>query len=206
MAGGAGRGKMRRGLLAASAIVALAIGLALLADAGRPRVIRRPAAGGRPVLLVADFVNRTGRGGLTPLTDAFTAAVRARLSRAPDGIFEVSPRRLRPVLGERERALGLAGIAARLGADYVLVGSLEAGAGRPLGPGSSWAPLGPAPEAEATPEGEAIRLEVLLVRNVERPEVFAERFPLASAAPDEPERERIARVVADRIALSLRRP
>ena len=202
MAGGAGGGKMRRGVLAASAIVALAVGLALLAVAGRPRLIRRPAAGGsRPVLLVPDFVNRTGNGDLAPLTDTLTAAVRARLAADREGIFEVSPRRLRPVLGDREREVGLAAIAARLGADYVLAGSLEAGAGRPLGPGSSWAPLGPTPGG-----AEAIRLEVLLVRNVERPQVYAERFPLGAPAAEASARERIARLVADRIALSLRRP
>ncbi len=201
MAGGADGGKMRRGFLAASAIVALAVGLALLALAGRPRLIRRPAAGGRPVLLVPDFVNRTGDGDLTPLTDALTAAVRARLRADREGIFEVSPRRLRPVFGVREREVGLAGIAARLGADYVLAGSLEAGAGRPLGPGSSWAPLG-----AAAGDGEAIRLEVLLVRNVERPQVYAERFPLGAPGGEASARQRIARLVADRIALSLRRP
>lgn len=204
MAGGADGGKMRRGFLAASAIVALAVGLALLALAGRPRLIRRPAAGSRPVLLVPDFVNRTGNGDLAPLADALTAAVRARLRGDREGIFEVSPRRLRPVLGEREREVGLSGIAARLGADYVLAGSLEAGPGRPLGPGSSWAPLG---AAAGEGEGGGVRLEVLLVRNVERPQVYAERFPLgAPALAEASARERIARLVADRIALSLRRP
>ena len=201
MAGGAGGGKMRRGFLAASAIVALAVGLALLAVAGRPRLIRRPAAGSRPVLLVPDFVNRTGNGDLALLTDALTAAVRARLGADREGIFEVSPRRLRPVLGAKEREVGLAGIAARLGADYVLAGSLESGAGRPLGPGSSWAPLGAPAGAAGT-----IRLEVLLVRNVEPPQVYAERFPLHAPAEEESARQRIARLVADRIALSLRRP
>lgn len=201
MAGGADGGKMRRGLLAASAIVSLALALALVAVAGRPRLIRRPAAGSRPVLLVPDFVNRTGNGDLTPLADALTAAVRARLAADREGIFEVSPRRLRPVLGEREREVGLAGIAARLGADYVLAGSLEAGVGRPLGPGSSWAPLGP-----AAGDGEPIRLEVLLVRNVERPQVYAERFPLGAPEAGVSARERISRLVADRIALSLRLP
>lgn len=204
MAGSGSRGKVGRGLAAAAAIVGLAAGLAALASLGRPRVLRKPHAQDRPVLLIPDFLNRSGAAELTPFAGRLTEAVRERLGADRDGIFRVSPRRLVPVFSDRERESGLSGVAGRLGADYALAGSLEAGPGGALRPGSSWAPLAPAGKG-----GEVVRLEVLLVRSAERPQVFAERFPLGdparlAAGGDAP--ERAARLVADRIALSLRRP
>lgn len=204
MAGSGSGSKVGRGLAAVAAIVGLAAGLAVLASLGRPRVLRKPAAHDRPVLLIPDFLNRSGAAELTPFAGRLTEEVRERLGADRDGIFRVSPRRLIPVFSDRERESGLSEIAGRLGADYALVGSLEAGPGGALPPGSAWAPLAPAGE-----DGEEVRLEVLLVRSAERPQVFAERFPLG-----DPERlaagggapERLARLVADRIALSLRRP
>ena len=184
-----------------AAILALASGLTLLAVAGKPTVIRRPDSVSRPVLLIPDFDNRTGRGEFTSLARQFTEVVRARLAQEPDGIFELSPRRLRPAFGPSEREEGLVGIAGRLGADYVLAGSLESGPGAPLGPGSSWAPPRPAGAG-----GESIRLDVLLVRDSDPPHVFAERFPLGLPDPEGPEGAALADWVAERIALSLSRP
>ena len=184
-----------------AAILALASGLTLLAVAGKPTVIRRPDSVSRPVLLIPDFDNRTGRGEFTSLARQFTEAVRARLAQEPDGIFELSPRRLRPAFGPSEREEGLVGIAARLGADYVLAGSIESGPGSPLGPGSSWA----APRPGET-GGEEIRLDVLLVRDSDPPHVFAERFPLGLPEPGELAGAELADWVAERIALSLSRP
>lgn len=195
------RSGLPRGFFVVAAILALAGGLALLAVAGKPAVIRRPDPVARPVLLIPDFDNRTGRGENTVLARELTAAVRARLDREPDGIFELSPRRLRPAFGPSEREEGLVGIAARLGADYVLAGSLESGPGGPLGPGSSWAP----PQS-AGAEGEEIRLDILLVRDSAPPHVFAERFPLGRSGPQGFEGAELADWVAERIALSLSRP
>ncbi len=196
-------GKMRSGLVAVVAIVGLAAGLATLALRGKPSALRRPAAVERPVLLVPDFVNRTGDGTLGDLARGLTEAVRERLA-APESIFVVSPRRLRPVLGPEEREDGLVRIAARLGADYVLVGSLESGPEVPLGPGSAWGATGAAPADPGTDDG--VRVDVLLVRDADPPEVFAERFPLGEDLGDAAVRERTVRIIADRIALSLRSP
>ena len=180
-------------------ILALATGLGLLAVAGKPSAIRRPDPVGRPVLLIPDFENRTGRGEFTALARRLTDAVRSRLDREPEGIFEVSPRRLRPAFGPREREEGLVGIAGRLGADYVLAGSLESGPGGALDPGSSWDP----PATGAGGDGD-IRLDVLLVRDSDPPYVFAERFPLGPLNGEDA--DRLASWVAERIALSLIRP
>lgn len=193
-----GGGKVRSGFGAASAIVALALGLATLAAFGKPTVIRRPVETGRPVLLVPDFVSRTGHGDHGALAGEITEAVRDRLS-AGESIFEVSPRRLRPVFSPEERATGLVRIAAGLGADYVLVGSLEAGPASPLGPGSVWRAPGDSGDS-------GLRLDVLLVHDAEPPEVFAERFLLGDGGGDAGERQRLVRIIADRIALSLRQP
>lgn len=202
----AGRDALPKGLFVVLAIVALAIGLGMLAVAGKPSAIRRPDPVGRPVLLIPDFENRTGRGEFTALARELTDAVRSRLEKDPDGIFELSPRRLRPAFGPREREEGLVGIAGRLGADYVLAGSLESGPGGPLGPGSSWRP----PPGGGQAGG--IRLDVLLVRNSDPPYVFAERFPLGQPGPhrenwaEESDGAAPAVWVAERIALSLTRP
>lgn len=182
------------------AIVALAVVLGMLAVAGKPTAIRRPDPVDRPVLLIPDFDNRTGRGEFTPLARQLTEAVRARIERDPGGIFALSPRRLRPAFGPTEREEGLVGIAGRLGADYVLAGSLESGPGEPLGPGSSWTP------PRAARGGGEIRLDVLLVRDSDPPHVFAERFLLGSPDPDEAEDRQLADWVGERIALSLTRP
>ena len=198
--GGKVSGKVPRGSFVVAGILALATGLGLLAAAGKPTAIRRPDPVDRPVLLIPDFDNRTGRGEFTPLARQLTEAVRARLERDPGGIFELSPRRLRPAFGPSEREEGLVGIAARLGADYVLAGSLESGPGEPLGPGSSWTPPR---EARG---GEEIRLDILLVRDSDPPHVFAERFLLGSPNPDQAEDRQLADWVGERIALSLTRP
>ena len=198
------RGKMRRGVprgfFVAAAIVGFGSALGVIALRGKPSAVRRPDPVGRPVLLVADFDNRSGRSDLVVFARRLSETLRERLGREAEGIFELSPRRLRPLLGPREREDGLLRIAARLGADYVLVGSLESGPESPLGPGSAW---------EAPPSaaggGDGIRLDVLLVRDADPPEVFAERFPLGPVADREEERNRLAALVADRIALSLRR-
>lgn len=192
---------MRRGILAASLILVLASGLGVLAVIGRPGVVRRPDPAGRPVLLVPDFANRTGRSDLVPFARELGEAVRERLDGDRGGIFAVSPRRVRPVLGPMEREVGILRIASRLGADYVLVGSLEPGSGEPLGPGSSWAR-----PPDAGTGGRGIRLDVLLVRDSSPPHVFAERFPLGDPPADAAARADLARRVADRIALALRRP
>ena len=205
----ASRGKVRfavlhgrfRGAFVVAGILVLAAGLALLAAAGKPSVLRRPDPAGRPVLLIPDFENRTGRAEFTALARQFTDAVRSRLGAEPGGIFELSPRRLRPAFGPREREEGLLAIAGRLGADYVLAGSLESGPGRPLDPGSSWTP----PKA-VRGAGKGIRLDVLLVRDFDPPHVFAERFPLGQPDPGEREDAELAAWVAERIALSLSRP
>lgn len=181
-------------------ILGLATGLGLLAVAGKPSAIRRPDPVGRPVLLIPDFDNRTGRGEFVVLARRLTDAVRARLEAEPDGIFALSPRRLRPAFGPEEREEGLVGIAGRLGADYVLAGSLESGAGGPLDPGSAWRP----PPGGRGSGG--IRLDVLLVRNSDPPYVFAERFPLGQPDAGGNDAERLAGWVAERIALSLTRP
>ncbi len=183
-----------------AAILGLALGLALMARSGQPRAIRRPEPVERPILLVADFENRTGRGELAPFVRHLTAAVREQLLVEPDGIFRISPRRLRPVLDPSLREEGLVAIAARLGADYVLAASLETGSGGPLGPGSRWAAPAGVPAGETT-----ARLDVLLVRDAEPPEVFAERLPLGSIRNMATDGERLAAIVANRIALSLRR-
>ncbi len=198
--GGKVSGKVPRGSFVVAGILALATGLGLLAVAGKPTAVRRPDPVDRPVLLIPDFDNRTGRGEFTPLAQALTEAVRARLERTPDGIFELSPRRLRPAFGPREREEGLVGIAGRLGADYVLAGSLESGPGGDLDPGSSWAP--PAGAGEG---GGEVRLDVLLVRDSDPPHVFAERFPLGRPDPGQ-DAETLTAWVAERIALSLTRP
>lgn len=194
-------GKVRSGFVAVAAIVLLAIGLAVLATVGKPTVIRRPAETGQPVLLVPDFVDRTAEGEHSALAGELTEAVRRSLAGA-ESIFQVSPRRLRPVFSPEERETGLVAIAAGLGADYVLVGSLESGSAAPLGAGSVWS----APEAEGGPESAALRLDVLLVRDAEPPEVFAERFLLGDGEQSVEARKRIVRIIADRIALSLRQP
>lgn len=198
-------GKVRKslpsGIFVVAAILAVATGLGLLAVAGKPSAIRRPDVAGRPVLLIPDFDNRTGRGEFTPLARNLTVAVRTRLEKEPDGIFQLSPRRLRPVFTSREREEGLVRIAGRLGADYVLVGSLETGPGGDLDPGSSWNPPG-SPEAR----GSDLRLDVLLVRDADPPHVFAERFPLGSPDAEEARGRELADWVAERIALSLVRP
>ncbi|MDE3260493.1 MAG: hypothetical protein OYL41_00790 [Acidobacteriota bacterium] len=199
--GGKVSGKVPRGSFVVAGILALATGLGLLAVAGKPTAIRRPDSVDRPVLLVPDFDNRTGRGEFTALARQLTDAVRARLERDPGGIFELSPRRLRPAFGPSQREEGLVGIAGRLGADYVLAGSLESGRGEPLGPGSSWTP-----PREARGGGEEIRLDVLLVRDSDPPHVFAERFLLGSPDPEEAEDRLLADWVGERIALSLSRP
>ncbi|MYF77450.1 MAG: hypothetical protein F4174_09045 [Acidobacteria bacterium] len=199
--GGKVSGKVPRGSFVVAGILALATGLGLLAVAGKPTAIRRPDPVDRPVLLIPDFDNRTGRGEFTPLARQLTDAVRARLERDPGSIFQLSPRRLRPAFGPSERAEGLVGIAGRLGADYVLAGSLESGPGEPLGPGSSWTP-----PREANGGGEEIRLDVLLVRDSDPPHVFAERFLLGSPDPEDAEDRQLADWVGERIALSLRRP
>ena len=191
---------MRRGIWVVAALLVFSFALAVLARIGQPRVIRRPDATERPVLLVADFDNRTGRGELAPLARRITDAVREQLAAEPNGIFRISPRRLRPVLDTSLREDGLVAIAARLGADYVLAGSLESGPGGPLGAGSRWG----APEGETGGE-EGVRLDVLLVRDAEPPEVFAERFPLGAVERVARDPERLAAIVANRIALSLSR-
>lgn len=182
-------------------ILALATGLGLLAVAGKPTTIRRPDPVDRPVLLIPDFDNRTGRGEFAPLARLLTEAVRARLAAEPEGIFELSPRRLRPAFGPREREEGLVGIAGRLGADYVLAGSLESGPGEHLDPGSSWEP----PSGAGDGGGE-IRLDILLVRDSDPPHVFAERFLLGSVDLGDAAGRELADWVAERIALSLSRP
>ena len=199
--GGKVKSKVPRGFFVVAGILALASGLALLAVAGKPTAIRRPDPVARPVLLIPDFENRTGRGEFTALARQLTESVRRGLDQEPNGIFELSPRRLRPVFGPSEREEGLVGIAGRLGADYVLAGSLESGPGGPLGPGSSWAPPRPAGAG-----GESIRLDVLLVRDSDPPYVFAERFPLGLPDPEGGEGAELANWVAERIALSLSRP
>ncbi len=199
--GGKVRSGLPRGFFVVAAILALGSGLTLLAVAGKPTVIRKPDPVSRPVLLIPDFDNRTGRGEFTSLARQFTEAVRTRLDEDAAGIFELSPRRLRPAFGPQEREEGLVGIAARLGADYVLAGSIESGPGSPLGPGSSWAP----PRSAET-GGEEIRLDILLVRDSDPPHVFAERFPLGMPEPGERAGAELADWVADRIALSLTRP
>ncbi len=199
--GGKVSGKVPRGSFVVGGILALATGLGLLAVAGKPTAIRRPDPVDRPVLLIPDFDNRTGRGEFTPLARQLTDAVRARLERDPGGIFELSPRRLRPAFGPREREEGLVGIAGRLGADYVLAGSLESGPGGNLDPGSSWEP----PSGAGDGDGE-IRLDILLVRDSDPPYVFAERFPLGIPDAGGAEGNELADWVAERIALSLIRP
>lgn len=199
--GGKVSGKVPRGSFVVAGILALATGLGLLAAAGKPTAIRRPDPVDRPVLLIPDFDNRTGRGEFTPLARQLTDAVRARLARDPGGIFQLSARRLRPAFGPSEREEGLVGIAARLGADYVLAGSLESGPGEPLGPGSSWTL-----PREARGGGEEIRLDILLVRDSDPPHVFAERFLLGSPDLEEAEDRQLADWVGERIALSLTRP
>lgn len=204
MIAGAGAGsKVRSGLLAGLGILALAVGLAVLAVVGKPSAVRRPDPVDRPVLLVPDFVNRTGDGELSRLAGILTEAVREGLD-GPESIFVVSPRQLRPAFGPEEREEGLVRIAARLGADYVLVGSLETGPASPLGPGSVWGL--PASAAEGSDASAGFRLDVLLVRDAEPPEVFAERFLLEDGAGDPTRAERTARIIADRIAISLRHP
>ena len=199
--GGKVSGKVPRGSFVVAGILALATGLGLLAVAGKPTAIRRPDPVDRPVLLIPDFDNRTGRGEFAPLAQELTEAVRARLGGDPDGIFKLSPRRLRPAFGPREREEGLVGIAGRLGADYVLAGSLESGPGRNLDPGSSWDP-----PAGARGDGGEIRLDILLVRDSDPPHVFAERFPLGMPDAGGPGENELADWVAERIALSLSRP
>ena len=199
--GGKVSGKVPRGSFVVAGILALATGLGLLASAGKPTAIRRPDSVDRPVLLIPDFDNRTGRGEYTPLARQLTDAVRGHLERDPDGIFELSPRRLRPALGPREREEGLVGIAGRLGADYVLAGSLEPGPGDAIDPAASWRP----PGGDTAP-GDEIRLDILLVRDSDPPYVFAERFPLGSVEPGAAAGRQLADWVAERIALSLRRP
>ncbi len=195
-------GKVRSGFVAVAAIVLLAVGLATLAVVGKPTVIRRPAETGRPMLIIPDFVSRTGEADHSALAGELTVAVRDRLS-TPESIFEVSPRRLRPVFSAEERETGLIRIAAELGADYVLVGSVESGPASSLGPGSVWsAPAGGAVRGDAA----GLRLDILLVRDAEPPEVFAERFLLGDGGPDAEARQRMVRITADRIALSLRQP
>lgn len=205
IAAAASGGKMRReitaGFAVAAGIVALGSALGFLAVLGKPGVLRRPDPARRPVLLLPDFANRTGRSELVVFAGRLSGAVRERLAAEPDGIFGLSPRRLRPVLSEDEREEGLVRIAARLGADYVLVGSLESGPGSPLPPGSSW---GPPPFV--TGGGPPTRLDLLLVRDSTPPEVFAERFPLGAPPDSAAEQERLARWVAERVAISLRRP
>lgn len=199
--GGKVSGNIPRGFFVVAGILALAAGLGMLAVAGKPTAIRRPDLVDRPVLLVPDFDNRTGRGELTPLARDLTEVVRARLERDPEGIFDLSPRRLRPAFGPREREEGLLRIAGRLGADYVLAGSLESGPGEDLAPGSSWGPPSGAGES-----GGLIRLDILLVRDSDPPHVFAERFPLGSPGRGDRDEEELTNWVAERIALSLRRP
>ena len=182
-------------------ILALATGLGLLAVAGKPSAIRRPDPVGRPVLLIPDFDNRTGQGTFTPLARQLTEVVRARLEAEPAGIFDLSPRRLRPAFGPREREEGLVGIAGRLGADYVLAGSLESGPGNAIDTGSSWR----FPGGRGAVGGE-IRLDILLVRDSDPPHVFAERFLLGSVDPGAAAGRELADWVAERIALSLSRP
>ena len=194
-------GKVPRGSFVVAGILALATGLGLLAVAGKPSAIRRPDPVGRPVLLIPDFDNRTGRGEFAPLARQLTEAVRARLEAEPEGIFELSPRRLRPAFGPREREEGLVGIAGRLGADYVLAGSLESGPGNAVDAGSSWR----FPGGEGAAGGE-IRLDILLVRDSDPPHVFAERFLLGSVDPAAAAGRELAGWVAERIALSLSRP
>ena len=198
--GGKVSGKVPRGSFVVAGILALATGLGLLAAAGKPTAVRRPDPVDRPVLLIPDFDNRTGRGEFASLARQLTEAVRARLERDPDGIFELSSRRLRPAFGPSEREEGLVGIAARLGADYVLAGSLESGPGAPLGPGSSWTP------PREGRGGDEIRLDVILVRDSDPPHVFAERFLLGSPDPEDVEGRQLADWVGERIALSLSRP
>ena len=193
--------RLPRGSFVVAGILALATGLALLALAGKPSAIRRPDPVGRPVLLIPDFDNRTGEGAFTPLARQLTEAVRTRLESEPEGIFELSPRRLRPAFGPREREEGLVGIAGRLGADYILAGSLESGPGSEIDPGSSWRPPAGAEGGDAE-----IRLDILLVRDSDPPHVFAERFPLGSVDPGDAPGKELADWVAERIALSLTRP
>ena len=190
-----------RGFFVVAGIVILGTGLGLLAVRGKPAAIRRPDPVTRPVLLVPDFDNGTGEGEFTALARQLTESVRIRLEAEPDRIFELSARRLRPAFGPAEREEGLVGIAGRLGADYVLVGSLESGPGGTLGPGSSW--NAPADEEES---GGGIRLDVLLVRDSDPPHVFAERFPLGRPVPEGAEAAALADWVAERIVLSLSRP
>ena len=199
--GGKVRNGSPRGVFVVAGILAFATGLSLLAVRGKPSAIRRPDPVGRPVLLIPDFENRTGRGELTALARRLTETVRSRLREERDSIFELSPRRLRPAFGPREREEGLIGIAARLGADYVLAGSLEWGPTAPLGPGSSWA----LPSGVVEADGD-MRLDVLLVRDSDPPYVFAERFPLGKTDPRRGNAEGLAEWVADRIALSLIQP
>ena len=193
--------RLPRGSFVVAGILALATGLALLAVAGKPSAIRRPDPAGRPVLLIPDFDNRTGEGAFTPLARQLTEAVRMRLEAEPEGIFELSPRRLRPAFGPREREEGLVGIAGRLGADYVLAGSLESGPGSEIDPASSWRRPAGAEGGDAE-----IRLDILLVRDSDPPHVFAERFPLGSVDPGDAAAKELADWVAERIALSLSRP
>lgn len=194
-------GKVPSGFFVVVGLVALATALALLAVAGKPTAIRRPDPVGRPLLLIPDFDNRTGEGAFTPLARQLTEAVRTRLEAEPEGIFELSPRRLRPAFGPREREEGLVGIAGRLGADYVLAGSLESGPGGEIDPGSSWSPPRGAGAA-----GDEIRLDILLVRDADPPHVFAERFSLGAVDPGDVAGQELAGWVAERIALSLRQP
>ncbi len=123
-------GRFRSGFGVAAGIVGLGALLGLLAVAGRPQLIRRPDSVARPVLLVPDFQNRTGDPDLFGFADRLTEAVRERMDGDPAAIFTLSPRRLRPVLTAAEREVGLLRIAGRLGADYVLAGTLETGPDR----------------------------------------------------------------------------
>ena len=65
--GGKVRSGLPRGFFVVAAILALGSGLTLLAVAGKPTVIRKPDPVSRPVLLIPDFDNRTGRGEFTSL-------------------------------------------------------------------------------------------------------------------------------------------
>jgi len=130
------------------AIVAFGALLATIAYFGRPEVRLKPQSPAlRPKLVVLPFENLDGADALELVAADTTKAVTDAVIAL--GTFDVVP---------RERALELAGIpggasavAEKLGADYVLAGSVER-------------------------SGERLRLQAYLVYPGERPRIWAEEF------------------------------
>jgi len=156
------------GKIVVGGIVLFALALSAVAYFGKPTVRLKPAKVVlRPLVAVVPFDNLAGDDEIEVLASDVTRAVIDRLG----AIEELRVVSHAATLQHKDLSGGAAGVAAELGADYVLAGSIER-------------------------ESERLRLQAYFVKPGERPRIWADEFRYG-----EDERERIpadiARAVGD---------